>query len=179
MGRSQKERGATLVEASLMLPVIILLTVSLLELGLAFRDILTVSFTARDAARVGALAGNDIDADCHVIQTVVEGFGSAGVDGVTVDIFKAHPSDGSPSAFGYTWTPSGGDPTDCATWVVAPNAVEWPSADRQVLAGSTPLDILGVTIHTQHEWVTGLPPWRGTMNLDRTALQRLEPEACE
>ena len=41
------------------------------------------------------------------------------------------------------------------------------------------LDILGVTIATEHDWITGLPPWRGTMDLHRTALQRLEPEAFE
>ncbi len=162
-----------------MLPIVILLTVSVLELGLAFRDLLTVSFTARDAARIGALAGNDIDADCHIIQAVVEGFGSSGVSGVTVDIFKANPVNGTPTGFGYTWAPSGGDPSDCATWTITPDAAAWPSTGRQVLAGSAPLDILGVTIHTEHDWVTGLPPWRGTMSVDRTALQRLEPEAFE
>jgi len=37
--------------------------VSLLELGLAFREFLTLSFTARGAARVGSLAGN-----CRIIE---------------------------------------------------------------------------------------------------------------
>jgi Flp pilus assembly protein TadG len=57
MGKWGRQRGATLVEAALVLPIIILLTVSLLELGLAFREFLTLSFTAREAARVGSLAG--------------------------------------------------------------------------------------------------------------------------
>jgi hypothetical protein len=43
----------------------------------------------------------------------------------------------------------------------------------------TKLDILGVTLETTHEWITGLPPWRGTIDVSRTALQRLEPEAFE
>ena len=63
MGKWGRQRGATLVEAALVLPIIILPTVSLLELGLAFREFLTLSFTAREAARVGSLAGN-----CRMIE---------------------------------------------------------------------------------------------------------------
>ena len=74
MGKGDRNRGATMVEAALIFPLMILLTVSLLELGLAFKDFLTVSFTARDAARVGSLAGNDPEADCHIVQSIVAGF---------------------------------------------------------------------------------------------------------
>lgn len=50
MGKGENSRGATMVEAAMVFPLMILLMVSLLELGLAFRDFLTVSFTAREAA---------------------------------------------------------------------------------------------------------------------------------
>ena len=50
MGKGESERGATLVEAALVLPIMIMLMISLLELGMAFRDLLTVSYTAREAA---------------------------------------------------------------------------------------------------------------------------------
>jgi Flp pilus assembly protein TadG len=181
MGESESQRGATLVEASIVLPIIILLMVSLLELGLAFRDILTISFTARDAARVGSLAGNDPDADCFIIQSVVAAFGPSDLAGVDIKIFKASEATGAANpATTNTWSlrPMG-DPGTClpADWSITEN---WPSTSRQVNVGpTTTLDILGVTIDTTHQWITGLPPWRGSMDLSRTALQRLEPEAFE
>ncbi len=44
-----------MVEAALILPILIMLMISLLELGMFFRDFLTVSYTAREAARVGSV----------------------------------------------------------------------------------------------------------------------------
>jgi Flp pilus assembly protein TadG len=181
MGKWERQRGATLVEASLVLPIIILLMVSLLELGLAFREFLTLSFTARDAARVGSLAGNDPEADCHIIQSVVAAFGPSDLAGVDIRIFKANEGTGNPEVGKVnTWTlnPTG-DPTTCdpVDWSITET---WPSIDRKVTVGpASSLDILGVTIKTSHGWVTGLPPWRGTIDISRTALQRLEPEAFE
>jgi hypothetical protein len=170
-----------MVEAALMLPIILLLTLSLLELGLAFRHFLTLSFTTREAARIGALAGNDIAADCHMIDGIVEAFGPGDLTGVTIEIFKAEEDDGEPdpSKVNEWKLRVGGDPLVCdtANWEVTEN---WPSVDRNVTVGpTTELDILGVTISTDHAWVTGFPPWRGTLNISRTALQRLEPEAFE
>ncbi|MGB8360653.1 MAG: TadE family protein, partial [Acidimicrobiia bacterium] len=72
--RSRGETGATLVEAAIILPVLILLVVTIMELGLAFKDFLTTDFAAKEGARVGALAGNDIMADCDIIQSVVAGY---------------------------------------------------------------------------------------------------------
>ncbi|MGH8872958.1 MAG: TadE/TadG family type IV pilus assembly protein [Acidimicrobiia bacterium] len=181
MGDRERQRGATLVEAALVLPIIILLTVSLLELGLAFRAFLTLSFTAREAARVGSLAGNDLEADCDIIQSIVAAFGPGDLSDVNIQIFKANEGSGEPVVRKVnTWAlqPSG-DPTTCGPidWSITET---WPSVDRKVTVGPTSsLDILGVTIATDHRWVTGFPPWRGTMNISRTALQRLEPEAFE
>ena len=181
MGTRDGQRGATLVEAAFVLPIIILLTVSLLELGLAFRHFLTLSFTAREAARVGSLAGNDVDADCDIIRSIVAAFGPGDLTDVGIQIFKADEGTGEPTtAEVNTWAlKSSGDPNLCdtANWDVVEN---WPSVDRKVTVGPTSrLDILGVTIETDHGWVTGFPPWRGTINVSRTALQRLEPEAFE
>jgi hypothetical protein len=111
----------------------------------------------------------------------VAGFGAADIAGVTIQIFKANESTGNPVIGKVnTWTlaPSG-DPTNCdpPNWTVFE---QWPSTTRQVNVGpSTKLDILGVTLDTTHDWITGLPPWRGTINVSQTAIQRIEPEAFE
>jgi Flp pilus assembly protein TadG len=181
MGRTNRQKGATLVEAAMVFPLIILLMMSILELGLAFREFLTLSFTARDAARVGSLAGNDPDADCDIIQSIVAAFGSADLHGVDIHIFKASEATGNPEVGKVnTWTlhPTG-NPNTCLPidWSITE---AWPSTTREVTVGSsTELDILGVTLDTTHTWVTGFPPWRGTIDISRTALQRLEPEAFE
>lgn len=181
MGDWERQRGATLVEAALVLPIIILLTVSLLELGLAFRAFLTLSFTAREAARVGSLAGNDLEADCDIIQSIVAAFGPGDLGDVDIQIFKADEGSGEPVVGKVnTWAlKPAGDPTTCdpIDWSITET---WPSVDRKVTVGPTSsLDILGVTIEADHRWVTGFPPWRGTISISRTALQRLEPEAFE
>ncbi|MEX1125852.1 MAG: TadE/TadG family type IV pilus assembly protein, partial [Acidimicrobiia bacterium] len=174
MGKGEKNRGATMVEAALIFPLMILLTVSILELGLAFKDFLTISFTARDASRVGSLAGNDPEADCDIIQSVVAAFGASDLAGVDILIFKANEATGDPVVGQVnTWTLNSGDANDCGDWTVLET---WPSTTRQVNVGpTTKLDILGVTIETTHQWITGLPPWRGSINVSRTALQRIEP----
>ena len=71
-----------MVEAALILPMLIMLMISLLELGMFFRDFLTVSYTAREAARVGSLAGNDPEADCDIIQSVVTALRTLRPEGV-------------------------------------------------------------------------------------------------
>jgi Flp pilus assembly protein TadG len=181
MGKGENSRGATMVEAAMIFPLMILLTVTLLELGLAFKDFLTVSFTARDAARVGSLAGNDPEADCDIIQSIVAAYSASDLAGVEIHIFKANEGTGNPEIGKVnTWAlqPSG-NPLVCTplNWDIDE---QWPSTTRQVNVGPlTKLDILGVEIDTTHTWITGLPPWRGTINVTRTALQRLEPEAFE
>ncbi len=170
-----------MIEFALILPIMLMLMISLLELGMAFRDFLTVSYTAREAARVGSLAGNDPEADCNIVQSVVTAFGPSDLEGVEIQIFKASENTGNPETGKVnTWTLNPGqNPADCSppNWSVFE---QWPSVDRQVNVSDTlELDILGVTIVTEHDWITGLPPWRGTMDLTRTALQRLEPEAFE
>jgi hypothetical protein len=162
-------------------PLLILLMVSILELGLVFKELLTLSFTARDAARVGSLAGNDPDADCDIIQSIVAAFGPADLAGVDIRIFKASEATGNPVVGSInTWSLNpGGDPGTCnpIDWSISET---WPSTSREVTVGATTeLDIIGVSLDTTHTWATGLPPWRGTIAVSRTALQRLEPEAFE
>lgn len=181
MGKGDKNRGATMVEAALIFPLMILLTMSILELGLAFKDFLTISFTARDGARVGALAGNDPVADCTIVQSIVAGFGASDLSDVTIKIFKANEATGDPVVGKInTWTLKPlGNPNTCLAldWNISE---QWPSTTRNVTVGpTTKLDILGVTLDSTHDWVTGFPPWRGTINVSRTALQRIEPEAFE
>ena len=179
--RDRRQRGATIVEAAIVFPVLILTVVGLLEFGLVFKDFLTVSFAAREGARIGALVGNDVDADCQIIQGVIGELGTNLVTDGTIthiEIFQADPATGNPGLTN-DWTYTGSDPTDCLDWTPLP--YNYPEGNfRNVVAGpSKPLDILGVTISASHDYITNMPPFGGTINLSESAIQRLEPEAFE
>jgi hypothetical protein len=57
--RLADDRGAALIEASLVAPVLLIIVLAIMEYGLVFRDYLTVSDTVADAARTGAVQGRD------------------------------------------------------------------------------------------------------------------------
>jgi hypothetical protein len=174
------ERGATLVEAAMILPLLLLLVISILELGVAAKDFLTTDFAAKEGARVGAVAGNDPEADCLIVQSIIKGYTAtdiAKLDGIRIyQVNDAGNSTGLENTWQFDNDP-GDDPLDCADWNVAEG---WPSISRDVSLGSgAELDIIAIEIDTNHSWITGLPPWRGEVDIVRTAIQRLEPEAFE
>jgi hypothetical protein len=160
------------------MPLLIALIIGISEFGLAFKDWLSVSNASREGARMGAVVGNDIDADCFILGAITEAFAAAADPGQIQElwIFKAN-SDGSPSAQRNIYSYLGGPVDDCTSWG---STIGWPSVNRQVIAGSTPLDILGVRITYQHDWVTGIAPFfTGSATWTEDTIMRLEPEYFE
>jgi len=176
-GRNTGQKGATLVEAAIVLPLLIFILVSLMEMGVGFKDFLTTDFIVKEGARIGSITGNDIDADCAIVTLIVTNYSSTDLAELeSIRIWRVSDS-GNPTGDQNTWTyNTAQDPLDCVNgWSKVGN---WPSWSRGVtVAGG--LDILGVTIDTKHDWITGIPPWSGTMEIVRTAIQRLEPESFE
>lgn len=174
------ERGATLVEAAITLPLLLLVVISILELGVFFKDFLTTDFAAKEGARVGALAGNDLDADCLIIQSIIEGYSATDLEKLdSVRIFQVDDT-GASTGLENLWqfdNDPGDDPLDCLDWGVIEG---WPSTARDTAVGSgAELDIIAVEIDTNHSWITNFPPWSGQVDIVRTAIQRLEPEVFE
>ena len=175
------ERGATLVEASLILPILLTVLLGTIEIGIAFKDHLNVSYTTREAARVGALAGDRADADCEIVKSVVDSLSSTGNldDLQQLQIFQADPKSGAriPTRTN-TWKLTGSDPYDCVNdWAVDEL---WPSTSRKTTFGpSSQLDIIGVRISMTHQWLSGFPPFRGSFTIDEQTISRIEPEAFE
>jgi hypothetical protein len=174
------ERGATLIEAAIILPLLLFMVFSIMELGIALKDFLTTDFAAKEGARVAALAGNDPDADCLIVQSIVEGYSATDIAKLDSILIWQVNDAGNPTGMQNQWTfdnDPGDDPLDCADWN---KSGAWDSTTRDVaLGGGAELDIVGITIDTRHDWITGIPPWRGEMNIVRTAIQRLEPEMFE
>lgn len=154
----------------------LLMIAGITEFGLAFKDWLTVANATREGARMGAVMGDDIDADCAIIGEVMDHINIAGADNIQEFwIFKAN-SDGSPSSQKNTYNYLGGDPEDCMNWS---STIGWASSTRQTESGATPLDILGVRITFTHNWITGLPPFGGSFTWTEDTIMRLEPDSFQ
>ena len=63
--RSRKERGQGLVEFTLAVPIIILVLVSVAEIGLALGNNHTIGYGSREGARVGSALANGNAVDCR------------------------------------------------------------------------------------------------------------------
>jgi Flp pilus assembly protein TadG len=63
------ERGQGLVEFSLLVPVFTLLLLAMLEFGFVFDHLLTIQYSTREGARVGAaLASGGTSLDCNDVD---------------------------------------------------------------------------------------------------------------
>jgi Flp pilus assembly protein TadG len=182
--RSRRQRGAILVEAALVFPILILIVMGTLEIGLAFKDYLTVSYISREGARLGALAGNDTEADCAILRGIGELANPNDLDRINqIQIFKADEGTGNQGVTNIA-TYNGGDATQCHYPTQAGDgwtfgAVGWPATSRQAKVGALPLDIIGVRVTLDRSWVTGFPPFRGNFQVDESTITRLEPKVFE
>ena len=66
-GRNHKNKGQSLVETALMLPVLLLLLTGIIDFGLLFNNYLIVSNASREGARAAAIGSTD-----EQINTVVD-----------------------------------------------------------------------------------------------------------
>lgn len=171
----------------MVLPILILIVVAILELGLAFKDFLTVSYLSREGARIAALAGDDSEADCAVLRGLGELATTSDLERIdSVQIFKADEGTGNQGLTNTAYYVPGKDPTICNIpsdpstdgWSFA-SPIQWDPSSRQVTVGSNSLDIVGVRITLTHDWITGLAPFSGTAQVDETTITRLEPKVFE
>ncbi len=171
------ERGASLVEFSLVLPILLVIVFGILEMGMAFGTKITVGSAAQEGARVASFKGNDLDADCVALESTIAELGNE-VDQVTmIRIYRVDSAGNREPLNTNTYTYGGvGDINDCTKWN---GTVLWPSTDRKVTVGTTPLDVLGVEVASTHQWVTQFPPFTGVIDVAESTIVRLEPEAYD
>lgn len=179
---SKRESGANLVEFAIVMPIILLVVIGILEVGVAFRDLLTVSNAAKEGVRIVAAMGDDPMSDCAVLTKTSSALASSISlsNLLTIEIFKAD-SAGNQTIFTNTYTlPVGADPTVCTEWSPNPTDIDslvWSPEDRNVKIGpGSNLDIAGVRVTYTHSWITGFPPFVGSFVVDEATVSRLEPE---
>lgn len=159
--RQRRERGASLVEAAIVFPLLFLAIFAIVEFGMAFKDWLTVSHGAREGARAGATFGNHVAADHLILLEVGRHLEAASIPVERVRIYNADTGTGTT----YRWAPGTGciSSGECCDWVPCPNPnfptppyakPNWAPVTRDVAAPDT--DTLGVEVFYTHKWITGL-----------------------
>jgi Flp pilus assembly protein TadG len=183
--RTNREKGATLVEAAVIMPILLLLIIAIMEYGLVFKDYLTVSYLSREGARIGALAGDETTADCAILIGLGELVTPADLARIDrIEIYQANQNTGVQGATNVAVYNDPNDPTACNIpadpsdgWSFT--SVAWPPNSRNTAVGSNPLDILGVRVILNRSWLTGFGPFQGNVTIDESTITRLEPEVFE
>jgi hypothetical protein len=171
--------GQALVEFSLIIPLMLVVVLSVAELGVIFGRLSSLGYSVREGARTGAaLALGESDlcepgnqdpskVDAVLIAAIQRILDSpdSGIDTRDVEeirIFKADSSGQETPGTVNIWTYAGeglGPEVDPGPGVAridfTAQQVDWPACQRQN-SGVTP-DSIGVTIRYTHEYVTPLP----------------------
>lgn len=167
--KAKSDRGASLIEAALVVPLLILLAFGAAEFGFVFLDFLNVSSAAREGARVGSAVGDATDADTLILGAIAEA--TADLDNSTIEaiwIFRAQ-ANGDPvdncvvddSTDFYKCT---GSTKNTNIYDAAGNLLKgsWDPTGRKVTVGlncpATPSecpDRLGVRVVFTHQYITG------------------------
>jgi hypothetical protein len=111
MLRKRRDRGATLVETAVVLPLVILLAFGVIEFGLAWRDVNTMERSLQTAGRTGSGLGRSRYADYETLRSLSASLaGMSGAEVSRVIIYDVPPgSDGEV-------------PQDCLDVVPSPSA---------------------------------------------------------
>lgn len=180
----EQEKGATLVEFSLLFGVLVMLALGTFEYGMVFRDWLSVSVATREGGRVAASAADYGSADCVILEATSGALQSLQSGEISeVHIYRSDSSGSYPganSSFTRRYRPA--DPTDpdlvaCSSsyWQWLHLGGSWDPNDRNNAGPNA--DWIGVRVEFEHRWMTNFLWWKGTVSYTDDAVFRMEPPA--
>jgi Flp pilus assembly protein TadG len=174
---ARNESGASLVEAAIILPVVLLIVFGIIEFGLAFKNALTVNSGTRAGVRTASAEPRrpSFHADtAAAVQKAITALPSGSVQELW--IYKAD-ADGDPDGGGSAYTSC----NTCSvwTWNTATNSFErqpgkdWAPASQNACVGDPNHDAVGVYLKVNHDFVTGF--FGSRIALTDHVVMRLEP----
>ncbi len=178
--RQRSERGAALVEAGIVLPVLMLVVFGVFEFGFAFKNSLTISSATRNGARVASALPRTTDYEINTAAAVrgalLNAFQSGEIEYLT--IYKADPSTGEPDdgdfetctqCYRYQWdaTAQEGD----GDWAYV--AGSWPPLSQAACGDDAETDYIGVYVRAKHDFLTAA--FGNSKTLTAHTVMRLEP----
>lgn len=181
--RHRSDRGASLVEAAIVAPVILLIVFSIIELSFAYRSASVTTAAARAGARLAAAQYGDADTAAQQL-TVRNAIANA--VSVSIEDLKA---EATPTRLLVYEADANGNPLSGTTAVCGASCIEftWDDPTKSfVYSGGSwtdpdncgvVLDRVGVHVEVDHESVA---PFAGiTLNIDERTIMRLEPGAFD
>lgn len=177
-----------MTEAALISPVFFMLLFGVIEMALMFQSKLTVTNAARDSARTAASAGNDVDADWRILQTIKQTYApSIRDDIVRIVVFKATDTSSQPTPTCAAGTASSSSPQcnvyvpsdldrPVTDFVCAANTLDWfwcPTTGTNRDTRLSSLGYIGVYIEMKHDYVTGF--FGSQRSFKETVVFRFEP----
>lgn len=170
----RREQGQSLVEFTLVAPVLLVLVLGMLDFGLAFADKLTLGNATREGARIGAAlvtgspmacTGDPNGVDTTIVASVQNILRSGGsdVDLSHIDAIRIFRADAGGNPVGgdinvWRYTPGAGPDADpgpgTETIDFSPASVAWPACGRDNNIDAP--DSLGVSIDYQYRLQTPL-----------------------
>jgi hypothetical protein len=189
----RSERGAVIVEAAIIVPLLVMLTFGCIEFGLAFRDSASIAASTRSGARI---ASADPGVDCTPALCGTpnsDGFWDAARNGVNdalkdlthsvpleLIVFKADPTTGKPwggvtydnCSYCYVyshWSAS----SKSFSYVADTGHSAWTGAQQKTDVCAGTVDAIGIYVKAKHSFLTGL--FGTSTTYDHVTVMRLEP----
>lgn len=190
--RRRSERGAVLVEAVFITPLLFIAIFAIFEYGLLIYNGNSTSNASRTAARSASVYGTDLSADFRILEKVEEEIDALGVDKVNYVVVynittigdpmpsACHTSSVAdvcnryvPADFDRPLDDAFGNPT--TDFRCGPIAVDrfWCPGDRETSLTGPP-DLIGVYVNSTHTFATGF--FGDTKMLEEQTVIRLEPD---
>ena len=176
------QRGAALVEAAVVFPVLMMLVFGMMEFALVFMNASTVAGATRSGVRTGSASPRVSGYEQGILTAVTTALKSrSDATPQEVWIYKADPTSGLPLG-GNLSSPSGCPTNTCGRWVwsgsawTLASATMWAAtAQSACLAPASSIypDSLGVYVKVQHSLITRL--FGSTFTLTDKSVMRLEP----
>lgn len=195
--RARGENGAVLVEVVLILPLLMLISLAVFDLGLGWKASMTVTNAARAGSRVASNLGVSATADKSALASIAASLGTVPVSEIDVIvIYRATTADGDVPAdclTGSTRATGGSSASQCNVYTGAEAIAAststtftgncgssrdrfWcPSTRGNSQAASTGPDYLGVYVRINH--TTKTKAFGSTMVVKDRAVMRIEPNA--
>lgn len=170
MDGRERQRGQSLVEFSMIVPLFMLFLLGLLEFGFAFDHLLTLSYASREGARTGAALAdgsklvapetcNDVDKYVvSAVERVLASDGSAIRDNLgrvsQIRIYEANASGAQIGSSVNVWKPGSGPSVDGRQVHFALDSFGWSQCGRSNATASP--DSIGVAVEYSYHAITPL-----------------------
>ena len=173
--RTPRERGAALVEFTLVAVLLLTLGIGTYEMGMAWNDAQLITQAARSGARVAAQLGSDAQSDQRVVEAVDAALGDLDAGLVRVVVYEAGAADGAMASNCETANHPGRT-NRCSVYHLTHftgfSQGSWdPSTRNDELTNA---DYIGVTIEVDRPMMTGFFGFT-TLRMTDTAVMRIEP----